>query len=187
MPTRTRDPDAKRERLFLAALDEFAEFGLAGARVERLAKRAGISAGLVYTFYEGKAQLFDAVFDQIVELAISTVPIDADDLPGYAAGLYDAGLKHPKVARFMAWYQLERGEIGKRPATVAAMHEKTAAIEHAQRRGAINSKLPAPQILALVLAIANMWSQPGEDLGQLVPQRARRQAVIDAVRQLVAP
>ncbi len=187
MRTRIRDPEAKREQLFRAALQEFAEFGLAGARVDRLAKRADISAGLVYSFYEGKAQLFDAVFDKIVELAVSTVPIDADDLPGYAASLYDAGIQHPEVARFIAWYQLERGEIGKRASTTAAMRDKVAAVADAQRRGTVTAKLPAPQILALVLAIANMWNQPGEELGQLVPKRARRQTVTDAVHQLVAP
>lgn len=187
MVQRTRDPDAKRDQLFRAALVEFAQYGLAGARVDRLTKRAGISAGLVYSFYEGKAELFDAVFDQIVELAISTVPIDADDLPGYAAGLYDAGVEHPEVARFMAWYQLERGEAGRRSATVAAMREKITAIEAAQRRGTLASKLPAPQILALVLAIANMWNQPGEELGALVPKGKRRETVVNAVAQLVGP
>ena len=47
---RTRDPETKRRLLLEAALEEFAAYGVAGARVDRLAKRAGISAGLVYSF-----------------------------------------------------------------------------------------------------------------------------------------
>src|SRR4051812_5704933 len=85
---RTRDPEGKKQQLFDAALAEFTEFGVAGARVDRLAKRAGISPGLVYSFYKGKAELFDAVFDHIVELTVASVPIDADRLPEYAGQLH---------------------------------------------------------------------------------------------------
>jgi AcrR family transcriptional regulator len=184
---RTRDPEAKKQRLFKAALAEFATHGVAGARVERLAQRAGISPGLVYSFYAGKDRLFDAVFERIVELAVSTVPIDADDLPEYAARLYDAGLQHPEVARFMTWYQLERGSAAVPDVVVASMSEKVAAIRDAQRRGTVTAIMPAGQILALVLAIANMWGQPGEDLVSLVPRTRRRKAVIDAVTRLVEP
>jgi AcrR family transcriptional regulator len=184
---RTRDPEAKRQQLFEGALAEFAEFGLAGARVERLAKRAGVSAGLVYSFYDGKEGLFDAVFDQIVELAVASVPIDADDLPGYAARLYDSGTEHPEVARFMAWYQLEHPREPQRGAAAAAMADKVAAIADAQRRGTVTAAMPAGQILTAVFAIANMWNQPSEDLHALVPEKSRRQAVIDAVARLVAP
>ncbi|MFE6487905.1 TetR/AcrR family transcriptional regulator, partial [Streptomyces sp. NPDC057757] len=86
---RTRDPEAKKKQLFEAALAEFAAFGLAGARVDRLAERAGISPGLVYSFYKGKAELYDALFEDIVELTVSSVPIDADHLPEYAGALHD--------------------------------------------------------------------------------------------------
>src|SRR3954469_18224675 len=97
---RSRDPEKKRRLLLEAALTEFAAYGVAGARVDRLAKRAGISAGLVYSFYENKDGLFEAVFDLIVEHTVTTGPLDADDLGPYADRLYDAGLAHPEVLRF---------------------------------------------------------------------------------------
>ena len=183
----TRDPEAKRQQLFEGARAEFATYGVAGARVERLAGRAGISPGLVYSFYESKSELFDAVFAHIVERATSTVPIDADHLPEYAAGLYDAGLANPEVARFMTWYQLERGESA-RPASVqVAMDEKIAAIAGAQRRGTVTDALPPEEILALVLSIASMWNRSGEDLLALVPATSRRKVITDAVARLVEP
>ncbi len=184
---RTRDPEAKRQQLFEAALAEFAEFGMAGARIDRLAKRAGISPGLVYSFYAGKEQLFDAVFDQIVALTLSAVPIDAADLPGYAARLHDAGQANPGAIRFLTWYALERGDLAGRPAVTRAMADKVAAVEAAQRGGAVTAALPAAQLLALVLTISGMWTQPGEDVRALVPVAQRRQAVIDAVTRLAAP
>ena len=183
---RTRDPEAKKSQLLDAALGEFASYGVAGARVERVARSAGISPGLVYSFYEGKDQLFDAVFERVVELAVASVPIDADRLPDYAAELYDIGLRHPEVIRFLTWYELERGDS--RPMAAAApMSEKVAAIKDAQRRGTVTSTMPAGQILALVLAIANMWNRPSEDLVGLVAKTKRRKVILDAVARLVEP
>jgi AcrR family transcriptional regulator len=184
---RTRDPETKRQQLFEAALAEFAEYGLAGARVDRMARRAGISAGLVYSFYDGKENLFDAVFDQIVELTVATIPIDADHLPEYAASLYDGGTEHPQIVRFMTWFQLERGQGPQRAAVTEAMNAKVAAIADAQRRGTVTPALPAGLILALVLGLASMWNQPSEDIRSLVPEAGRRQAVVDAVAKLVQP
>jgi Tetracyclin repressor-like, C-terminal domain len=67
------------------------------------------------------------------------------------------------------------------------MGEKVAAIKDAQRCGTVTTALPAGQILALVLTIANMWNRPSEDLVSLVPKTRRRKVVIDAVARLVQP
>ncbi|MGK8503597.1 TetR family transcriptional regulator [Nocardia asiatica] len=177
----------KRQLLFDAALAEFAEFGLAGARIDRLAKRAGVSAGLVYSFYKGKDELFDAVFDTIVDTTVATVPLDADRLPEYAAQLYDAGLAYPEVMRFLMWYHLLRGEAAQRASVAESMRAKVEAIEQAQRRGTVTLAQPATHILALVLTVANMWQQPAEDIARLVPQPERRKLVLDAVATLISP
>lgn len=184
---RTRDPETKRARLLGAALAEFAEHGLAGARVDRIARRAGISPGLVYSFYAGKLQLFDASFDRIVELTVSAVPLDADHLPEYAVSLHEAALEHPDVTRFIAWYGLERENSSQRAAAAASMQQKVAEIEAAQQRGTVTDAIAASEILALVLAVANMFNQPGEDLLKLVPESRRRAVIGDAVTRLVEP
>jgi AcrR family transcriptional regulator len=184
---RTRDPETKRRQLLEAALAEFAEYGVAGARVERLAKRAGISAGLVYSFHENKEGLFEAVFDLIVEQTVAAVPIDADDLGEYAGRLHDGGLAHPQILRFVAWYELERGATaGRRASTSAAMKEKVEAIEGAQRRGVVSDRFSAGQTLALVLTCANMWQLQNADFRDLVPEASRRTTLVDAVRRLTA-
>ncbi|MFJ5991714.1 TetR family transcriptional regulator [Lentzea sp. NPDC092896] len=186
---RTRDPERKRQQLLEGALAEFAEHGIGGARVDRIATRAGVSAGLVYSFYENKEGLFEAVYDSIVEQTVTAIPIDADNLPEYAGGLYDAGLQHPEVMRFVAWYALERGDSGQaeRPSVAKSMAAKTAAIEDAQRRGVVTGDRSAAELLALVLTVANMWQRLGEDVRGLVAETERRRVVVDTVRQLVTP
>ena len=185
---RSRDPEKKRRLLLEAALEEFAAYGVAGARVDRLAKRAGISAGLVYSFYENKDGLFEAVFDLIVEQTVAAIPIDADDLGDYAGRLYDAGTAHPDVLRFVAWYQLERGDPGaRRASTTAAMAGKVTAIAEAQRRGVVTDRLAPGEILALILTLANMWQLREPEFLDLVDQDHRRTTVVEAVQRLTAP
>ncbi|WP_066363020.1 TetR family transcriptional regulator [Herbidospora mongoliensis] len=185
---RVRDPDTKKQLLLAAALAEFAEHGVAGARVDRLAKRAGVSAGHVYSFYDGKEGLFEAVYDAVVEQTVDGIPIDADDLPEYAGRLYDAGLAHPQVMRFVAWYMLERGEhAGPRASVTGAMAAKVAVIADAQRRGVVTDRIAPGEVLSLVLTIANMWHHQGEETRALVPAESRRSLVVDSVRRLVAP
>lgn len=60
---RKRDPAATRAKLLLAARREFAENGLAGARVDDIAARAGVNKQLVYHYFGDKDALYLAVLE----------------------------------------------------------------------------------------------------------------------------
>ncbi|MFL6837431.1 MAG: TetR/AcrR family transcriptional regulator, partial [Bradyrhizobium sp.] len=49
-----RDPAATRRKLLTAARREFAQNGLAGARVDEIAARAGVNKQLVYHYFGDK-------------------------------------------------------------------------------------------------------------------------------------
>lgn len=51
---------ASQENLLRAAIDEIASVGFARARLVDIAKRAGMTAGSVYTWFENKEDLFQA-------------------------------------------------------------------------------------------------------------------------------
>lgn len=59
----TRDPEATRDAILSAATDEFAQHGLAGARVDRIAERAGINKRMLYYYFGQKEGLFLAVLE----------------------------------------------------------------------------------------------------------------------------
>jgi AcrR family transcriptional regulator len=61
---RLRDADRSQGTILAAARDEFAEFGLGGARVDRIAERAGLNKRLIYYYFEDKEKLFQAVLEQ---------------------------------------------------------------------------------------------------------------------------
>ena len=61
---RLRDADRSRLAILLAARDEFAAHGLGGARMDRIATRAGLNKRLIYYYFQDKDQLFAAVLEQ---------------------------------------------------------------------------------------------------------------------------
>ena len=61
---RLRDADRSQATILAAARDEFADHGLGGARMDRIAERAGLNKRLIYYYFEDKEQLFRAVLEQ---------------------------------------------------------------------------------------------------------------------------
>jgi AcrR family transcriptional regulator len=61
---RVRDADRSQSTILAAARDEFAEYGLGGARVDRIAERAGLNKRLIYYYFEDKERLFQEVLEQ---------------------------------------------------------------------------------------------------------------------------
>ena len=136
-----RDIQETKKRLLDAATNEFAQHGIAGARVDRIAELAGCSKALIYDYFGNKDQLFDAVFDALVVAIVQDVPIDASDLAGYAGRLFDQYQACPEILRLSAWDILERGGAGTRLEVVqAANQNKIAAIEQAQCDGRVSDR-----------------------------------------------
>ena len=72
-------------RIVAAARHEFASAGFAGARVDRIARRAGVNKQLLFYYYHSKRGLFQAVLSRgarELEQALATVQL----APGSAAG-----------------------------------------------------------------------------------------------------
>lgn len=74
------------KRLLAAARVEFADKGLAGARIEDIARDAGITKQLVYHYYGSKDGLFVAVLDESSEtIMCELVGLDVESLTPPAA------------------------------------------------------------------------------------------------------
>jgi len=61
---RTRDADRTQQAILRAAMAEFADKGLGGARIDAIADRAGINKRLIYYYFDGKEPLFLAALEQ---------------------------------------------------------------------------------------------------------------------------
>jgi AcrR family transcriptional regulator len=176
-----RDAEDTRRRLLEAAAREFAERGVAGARIDRIAVAAKANKSLIYTYFGNKEDLFDAVFDALVVDTVHDVPIDPDDLVGYAGRLFDRNLSHPQALRLALWHALERGGAALPGAVVAANGDKVAAIAAAQRDGRVSDGFPAEELMALITGLAVLGSP---DLAMTNDPKRRRRSVTEAVRML---
>jgi AcrR family transcriptional regulator len=187
------DSSATRARLLDAAFEEFAQHGLAGARVDRIAEAAQANKHLIYVYYGNKEQLFDAVRKQRVGALFEAVPFTAEDLPGFAGTLFDHLLASPKLLRLGNWVQLERA--GSSAAQITQFRDKIEALARAQKHGIITTDLEPADLLVLLLGMITsrfhaVHAVPDPDTEDTwSPQRLHqhRAALITAVRRLVAP
>jgi AcrR family transcriptional regulator len=184
-----RDADATRARLLAAARREFAAFGIAGARVDRIAAEADSNKAQIYHYFGSKDQLFDAVFAALVDEIVREIPIDVDDLPGYATRLAEGYEKDPDVLRLVTWQRLERST--EPPSAVAVRHSeaKIAKIAQAQADGRLSDRYPADVLLVGVLHIAALWATISPDMAwarRPSSAAARRRIITQMVRDLLA-
>lgn len=66
-PKRTRQPEVTRRNILDAALVDFAAKGLAGARVDEIAKRSGSNKRMIYEYFGNKVALWLIVLEQAYE------------------------------------------------------------------------------------------------------------------------
>lgn len=187
-PTRA---DSARDRIVTAAKAEFSLHGIAGARIDRIAKAARTSKERVYAYFPGKAALYRFVSAQELVAVAEATRLDPTDLPGYAGRVHDYFTAHPERHRLMSWGQLEPAASGP-PADDPVrdtMARKTERVRDAQAAGLLDADWDPVDVLVLVNRLATAWADrpdllppPGEERDTFLA--ARRAAVVRAVGRL---
>ncbi|MFC8084441.1 TetR family transcriptional regulator [Streptomyces sp. NPDC057340] len=198
MPDRTPDQPltprgaATHRRILDVATREFAEHGIAGARVERIVAAARTNKAQLYAYFGSKDGLFDAIFFGSLDRIVNVVPIDADDLADWAVRLYDEYLRRPDLIRLATWARLERRPAGHLVEDADRRDDaKLRAIAEAQAAGRVRPGDPF-DVLALVIAMSMAWSPVSNVYAATAdePEDAheRRRALLrDAVRRATSP
>lgn len=103
-----RDPERTRQRILAAAIEEFAERGSSGARVDSIARRADINERMLYYYFGNKDQLYLAVLEDVYgafnraehELTLDTLaPLDA--VAALAHFVWNYYAEHPGLIRLI--------------------------------------------------------------------------------------
>ncbi len=186
-----RDAGATRARILDAAIAEFSARGLAGARIDRIAEAAGANKRMIYVHFGSKDGLFDAALTEVLTAMTTVVPLTEDDLPGYAARMFDYLLERPEAARISAWRKLER------PDSVPEDSELFITKVAGMSRGAqgSGSGLDPVDLVIFVTTLGSAWftvpdgllAADGRDPRTPERRAAHRAAIVEAVRRLVAP
>jgi AcrR family transcriptional regulator len=188
-----RNPEATRRRLFEAAAREFAQHGIAGARIDRIARAAHANKQLIYAYFGSKQDLFDQVVTEHVARFVRDVHFDAERLPDFAGGAYDFFTANPDLTRLGAWHSLEPADGSRRiPAIAETIGRHARAIRAAQEAGRVDATVAPEELLALIIAITRTWAA-GLPEFRLTPEQERRRrvrrrrAVVESTRRLVEP
>src|SRR5262245_39306485 len=116
-PKRSRRavPDT-RARVLAAAAAEFAERGFAGAGVDRIARRARLTKGMIYYHFKSKAALYrEVLHDTIGSLAARVgLIVSSDEPPARQLGalvpaVLDEASRRPEFPRIMLREIAEQG------------------------------------------------------------------------------
>lgn len=182
------DAEATRRRLLDAAAAEFAEHGIAGARVDRIAAAAMSNKAQIYHYFTNKDGLFDAVLTELAQDTLREAPIDAADLPEYAGRLFDRFVDDPVKERLAKWYRLEGDGYAAVETVVASTNDKLEAITKAQEAGLVPARFTPVELLAMIVHLSALWSSMTPEMSRHavdIPRERRRQVVVDAVAALL--
>jgi AcrR family transcriptional regulator len=174
-----RAEDRPRE-ICAAALEVFAEKGFAAARLDEIAKRAGVSKGTLYLYFKDKEDLFRAVVRDTV----------APNIDAVREGLAQANLPFAQVARmFLARFadvgtRLPVGAVAKMvigesrnfPELAKVWHDQVASralttlsdlIEKGQQRGEVREGDPRLFAFSLVgpMLMGVLWRETLQPVG----------------------
>ncbi|MET9834615.1 TetR family transcriptional regulator [Streptomyces sp. NPDC006385] len=188
-----RDPEATKARIFDAAVAEFARYGIAGARVDRIAAEAKANKQLIYAYFGNKAELFSKVLGRCMVDLAAAVPVDTDDIEGWLDRLMDYHAAHPELLRLLYWEGIQYGaaELPDEAERQDHYAHKVAAVRDGQERGVVTDAIPAQDLLFLLVAMAN-WATVVPQMSRILvggadSDRERlRASVKEAARRLIA-
>jgi AcrR family transcriptional regulator len=125
MKANSRDPERTRQRILDAATEEFARYGLGGARVDRIAARAGANKRMLYYYYRDKDNLFLAALERSYsQIRAAERGLDLEHLPPRLAlrrlveFTWDYFLAHPEFMTLLNSENLHKGRHVQRSRSV---------------------------------------------------------------------
>ncbi|MFF3573923.1 TetR/AcrR family transcriptional regulator [Nocardia jiangxiensis] len=180
-----RSAEETRQKILDAAMEEFARYGIAGARVDRITKNAGVNNALLYRYFGSKLDLFDTVFSRLIEDTVDDVPMDARNLPGYVGALFDYYASHPEVVRLTAWRQLEHPSHPMPEALHESVKQKTERILEAQESGDLASTLPPDELLTVIIHLSLVCTPLSPMIDPAADPERRRATAVETVRALL--
>jgi len=124
-----RDAERTRAAVLAAAVEEFARFGLGGARVDRIAARAGANKRMLYYYFRDKENLFLAALeDRYADIRNAEQALNLDDLDPRDAlkrlvdFTWNYFLEHPEFMTMLNSENLHQGRHVARSRRVPDMH-----------------------------------------------------------------
>jgi TetR/AcrR family transcriptional regulator len=202
-----RDPAATRKKLLIAARREFADSGLAGARVDEIAARAGVNKQLVYHYFGDKDALYLAVLEWVYEeIRAQERKLNLEGLPPQQAikRLIEASFDHLAAHPDFIVLLNDENRGGARHVRgsrkLEAMHSPlvsmvSAILSEGVRAGVFRKGINPVHLYISIAGLSYFYfsNTPtlsaifGKDLSSPAARKARRKHVADLVMQSLRP
>jgi AcrR family transcriptional regulator len=124
-----RDAERTQQAILAAAENEFADKGLAGARVDAIAEQSGANKRMLYYYFGSKENLYVAVLERAygamrqTERELNLIDLDPlDAIRKLVEFKFDYLLKHPTIIRLLAAENMQNAKFLKRSRRLRDMH-----------------------------------------------------------------
>lgn len=178
-----------RSEILAAARAEFAQYGLAGSRIDRIARAASASKERLYAHFGDKETLFREVVAVDGAEFFSAVQVRPDAVAEFVGDIFDLAQTHPEHFRMIRWAHLEGFPLdlpdvdgGHPPATALAT------IEQAQLDGFVDAVWEPQQLLVLMFGIGLSWAHwpdPAAAASDPATVATRRAAAVEAAARVI--
>jgi TetR/AcrR family transcriptional regulator len=202
-----RDPAGTRQKLLTAARSEFAKNGLAGARVDEIAARAGVNKQLVYHYFGDKDALYLAVLEWVYEeIRAQERNLNLEGLPPERAirklieGSFDHLAAHPDFIVLLNDENRGGARHVRGSRRLEAMHSPLVSmvstiLREGVREGVFRKGVNPVHLYISIAGLSYFFfsNTPtlsaifGKDLSSAAAKRARRKHVVDLVLQALRP
>ncbi len=180
-----------RETILGAARSEFAQYGLAGARIDRIARAAEASKERLYAHFKDKEALFRSVVAADLAEFFAAVTLRPDAVPEFVGDVYDLACRRPEHLRMITWASLEGLALDPPPVGdwESVQARDIGVIEAAQAAGHVDATWHPMDLLVLLFGVGLAWAQSPHHAVTTDPaiNAARRAAAVEAARRIVAP
>jgi len=141
--TRTNDPERTMANILEVAMNEFAEKGLAGARIDQIADETHTSKRMIYYYFQSKEGLYLAALEEAYRRVRATeAELNLDDLDPEAAlrrlveFTFDHHAGNEAYIRMVVSENINRGQFLAQSKSIQALNLKAiSAIEKLYARG----------------------------------------------------
>ena len=204
-PARTNDPERTMADILAVAITEFADKGLAGARIDAIAAATRTSKRMIYYYFGSKEGLYVAVLEEAYrrmrsiesELHLDDLPPE-DALRRLVGFTVDYQLAHPEFIRLVMTENIHRGQYlaqseSIRALNVPAIDGLRSLYERGVAQGVFRSGID-PVDLHMSISALSVFNVANRHTFSLIFQRdlddsravgARRDSIVDMVLRFV--
>jgi TetR/AcrR family transcriptional regulator len=202
-----RDAERTRQAILAAAEEEFADKGLAGARVDAIAEQSGANKRMLYYYFGSKENLYLAVLERVyaamrqAERELNLLELEPlDAIRRLVEFKFDYYVEHPRLIRLLASENMQDAAFLKRSRQLRDMQGSLGVVLKSVLAAGQKKKLVKPGIdpLQLYISLAalsyfyftnrgTLSAAFGRDLTSASELKERRAHVVEVILDYVRP